>query len=126
LDINPNRPEAYVGMALIYQSTREKDKALEMAKKALKMAPRFPGGHYAMSRIIYDEGKYDKALESVNTAIRLHSGSPYFYFHRADIYMKLRNNEAAVKDYEQACKMNASWGCQRAEVVKQQMGEVKK
>jgi tetratricopeptide (TPR) repeat protein len=112
-------------MSSAYLSIKEKEKAVEMANAALKLDPKSPSGHYAMSRILYGDGKYDKALESINVAIQLFSKSPYYFLHRADIYMKLRNDKSALKDYEQACNMKVSWGCQRAQVVKQQMAEAK-
>jgi tetratricopeptide (TPR) repeat protein len=125
-DMNPKLAEAYAGMSLVYQGTREKEKALEMASTALKMAPRSAAGNYAMSKIKYNDGKYDEALEYVNTAIQSYPNSPYYFLHRADINMKLRNNEPALKDYEKACSMNVSWGCQRAQSVKQRMAETQK
>jgi tetratricopeptide (TPR) repeat protein len=124
-NINPKLAEAYAGMSLAYQGTREKEKALEMVNTALKIAPRSATGNYALSKIKYTDGKHDQALEYVNAAIRFYSDSPYYYLHRAEIYMKLRNNESALKDYEKSCKMNVSWGCKRAQIVKQQMGEIK-
>ncbi len=53
-DMNPKLAEAYAGMSLVYQGTREKEKALEMASMALKMAPRSATGNYAMSKIKYE------------------------------------------------------------------------
>jgi tetratricopeptide (TPR) repeat protein len=125
-DINPRLAEAYAGMSLAYQGTREKEKAIEMVNTALKMAPRSATGHYAMSKIMYDDGKYDEALEYVNAAIRFYPDSPYYFLHRADIYVKLRNNESALKDYEKTCTMNVSWGCKRAQIVRQWMAEAQK
>jgi len=126
LDLNPDLAEAYAGMSLAYFYTKEKAKAREMAQIALKKGPRFPTGNYAMSRIMYDDGKYDEALKFVNVAMQYLSNIPYYFLHRAEIYMKLRNSESALEDFEKACKMNLSWGCKRAEIVKKQMAEGKK
>ncbi|PKN69118.1 MAG: hypothetical protein CVU54_11435 [Deltaproteobacteria bacterium HGW-Deltaproteobacteria-12] len=62
----------------------------------------------------------------MNAAIQSNPRSPYYFLHRADINMKLRNNEPALKDYEKACAMNVSWGCQRAQIVKQRVAEAQK
>jgi tetratricopeptide (TPR) repeat protein len=126
LETDPNLAEAYAGLSIAYLYNREKEKAVALANKALKINPNAAAGHEAMSRIMYEDKKYNEALESVNTAIMLYSNSSYYYLHRADIYMKLQNSGAALKDYEQACKMNLSWGCQRAQSVKQRMAEAQK
>jgi tetratricopeptide (TPR) repeat protein len=99
LDIDPNLVGACGGLSIVYTVTKEHAKAIEMANTALKINQHHPSGHYAMSKIMYYDGKYDKALEHINVAIRLYSRYPYFYIDRADIYMKLKNSKAALKDY---------------------------
>ncbi|MEE9912736.1 MAG: tetratricopeptide repeat protein [Deltaproteobacteria bacterium] len=124
-DMNPRRVEPYTGMTITYLAVRQKDKAYEMANMAMKVAPMSSSANYAMSRYFYEDEKYDKALEYINIAISIYSDTPFFFVHRADIYMKLKDGDKALKDYQKACKMNISWACTRADTVTRQMEEAK-
>jgi tetratricopeptide (TPR) repeat protein len=125
LDINPKQAEAYAGMSLAYHATKKPEKANEMVEKALNMNPKSATGHFAMAKIMFGDGKYDKALESINRAIELYQKSPYYFLNRGNIYMKLRHRELALKDYEQACRMNLPEACRTVSMVKRNVGKSK-
>jgi tetratricopeptide (TPR) repeat protein len=122
LAVDPKLADAYGGISIALLRTGQPQKALEAANMGLKLNPKKALSHTAMARILYDQGKYNNALESVNKAIELWTKSPHFYVLRGEIYIKLRNRELALMDFNQACKMGLPQACQSADMVKQKMG----
>ena len=120
IDIDPKAAEAYGGMSIAHQALKQPGKAREMADKALKLNQKSAIGHFAMAKVMYTEGQYEEALKENARAIELFSNMPSYYWHRGEIYFKLRNTELALQDFHQACKMNHPLACKRAEAIQQQ------
>jgi len=114
LAVDPKLADAYGGISIALLRTGQPQKALEAANMGLKLNPQKALSHTAMARILYDQEKYNDALESVNKAIELWTKSPHFYLLRGEIYIKLRNQEPAFKDFNQSCKMGLPRACKRA------------
>lgn len=82
------------------------EKAMEDARKLLKINPNDAFGHALMGNIYYAQRKWDQSLQSVNKAIELNSEVSLFYVDRADIWFNKGNVAMAEKDLKKALELN--------------------
>jgi len=100
---------AYLQMALVYNKTGNRKKAIEMVKKWHNSdVHKRDLDHWSPYDLAADEGtgyaivgEYNKAIEKLNFAVK---GNPEFYFDRGSIYMKIGNYNAALADIESYLK----------------------
>jgi tetratricopeptide (TPR) repeat protein len=61
-------PDAYIGLAKIYQQQQKLEEALKMIDAALRFAPDTQGGHFLRGRILTQLGRAKEAKEEFTLA----------------------------------------------------------
>lgn len=61
IEINPNLPDAYVGIACVYDRLNKVEEAVEILKKALEIAPDNPTVYADLGFMYYRLGKFQEA-----------------------------------------------------------------
>ncbi len=89
ISLAPNAPEAYQGLACIYEQTGEYDKAIDYYTLAIKFAPKMTALHFARGEIFRETKQYPEAITDYQTAISLEPKFPDSYFLLAEMYSKL-------------------------------------
>jgi tetratricopeptide (TPR) repeat protein len=63
LEIKPQLPEAYYGIAKVYELKNENEKALENLTHAVTLKERFPAAYHDIGWIYQKQGELEKAIE---------------------------------------------------------------
>lgn len=107
--MDPDFYEAYRDKAEVYYNTKEYDKSLENAQKALAMNNIDGWCHVNMGKLYYVDKDYDKTIASFTRAIELLTAedplSTYnagLFIWRASCYLKKGMIKEAIADYRSA------------------------
>ncbi|MGB6123229.1 MAG: tetratricopeptide repeat protein, partial [Bacteroidota bacterium] len=82
------------------------DKALEMAKKAIKAQPENPSYLDTIGWIYFQLGRYREAERFVREAIEKGEDNAVVYEHLGDIYFKLNQQERALEHWNMALELD--------------------
>ena len=97
LKIDPNMPEAHIGMAQALADT-EPEKAGAALESAMKTNPNLPDGHFLAARQNIDSEQYDKAQQDVAKALEVNPKSAEALSLLASISF-LRGNKGELDKY---------------------------
>jgi tetratricopeptide (TPR) repeat protein len=97
LKIDPNMPEAQIGLAKALSST-EPEKAGGALERAMATNPNFPEGHLLVARQHIDAERYDEAQQEIEKALAVNPKSPEALSLLASISF-FRNNKADFDKY---------------------------
>lgn len=81
------------------------ERALEMAKRAVKQRPDNPAYLDTLGWIYFKLGFYTRALEYIERSVKIDASSPEVLEHLGDIHSKLGDKEMARKYYEKALEL---------------------
>lgn len=70
VNLRPDFPEAYLGLARVLSETGDADKALNAIKNARKYRPVYPEASAVEGRIYKDISEFDKAIASFDRAVK--------------------------------------------------------
>ena len=73
----------------------EKDQAVYMYKKALKVDPKYYKAYYNIANICLEKQRFNLAIENYTKAVKLNQSNPYVYYNLACAYLKLGKNKEA-------------------------------
>lgn len=108
LKIDPNMPEALVGLAKALSDT-EPERASAQLEKAMTINPNLPEGHLVAAGQHIDAENYDKAQEEIGKALTVNAKSAEALSLMASINF-LRNNTAEFNKYvKQVLETNPSY-----------------
>ena len=107
IESEPQRPEAYLALALIY-SGRHDDEALDYSTKAVEVAPAHKEAHFLRGKfLLYLYCNPEKAIEDFDQAIGLDENYAAAYALRAHAHHLQGDIEAAKRDFKKAQKLRS-------------------
>jgi Flp pilus assembly protein TadD len=74
------------------------DRALRLARRAVKQSPYHPRAHHALGWVQYQKGRLEAAQRHLQTAIEKRAPTPRLLEHAGDV-ARARGNEAAAQRY---------------------------
>lgn len=93
--------DAYLNLSIVYDKQDEKDKALQMAVKATKLAPRDYKGHLLAGRSYRKLKMYSKAESELEEAIRLKPGNTDVLYEVGQVAEAQGKKQNAEKIYKE-------------------------
>ncbi|HSR68797.1 MAG TPA: tetratricopeptide repeat protein [Acidobacteriota bacterium] len=69
LQLDPQRPEVRISLAVIYEGTGQNEKAIEELRGALRQQPNNDDAHRLLGNVLKAEGRSEEAIESYRQAI---------------------------------------------------------
>jgi tetratricopeptide (TPR) repeat protein len=98
IDANPEAPEGYRHMAIVWELSGEHAEALPYRSKVIDLAPQGVS-YYNRADILYRMGRYEAAIADFTRAMEFDpSLDALMYLYRADCYRCLGNYEQAIAD----------------------------
>jgi tetratricopeptide (TPR) repeat protein len=105
LSLNKKYLSAYLLRAHIYMLNRGYAQAILDYKEVLEQSPKATFLNYNIGKAFYKLGKYKEALIYFQRAKNSERKNPMFYEARAFTYVRLGENDLAIKDLERAAKL---------------------
>ncbi|MHC4085296.1 MAG: tetratricopeptide repeat protein [Planctomycetota bacterium] len=115
LELNPERPDVYIGMGWTAFEKAEYDKAIVFWRKALEINPKIPAVHNSIAQTLIVLGRYDEVIKEAEEELKISPKSSLSYFLLGQGNLKLKEYDKARKYYETAIElkpdyMNAYYG----------------
>ena len=76
LELAPQSPQTYAGLAEVYLQMRDYDAAREQSEHALQLAPRDGSAHFLLGQIAHRQGEWDEAVTALERALKLRITQP--------------------------------------------------
>ena len=95
-------------LSLAVNSLREKryNDAEQYAKKVIKINPDLHNSYYLLGRSQQYQGLFSDAVKSYNTSISINADFPESYYYLGLVYLKLKNDKVACKNFSIASSLN--------------------
>ncbi|HNB22782.1 MAG TPA: tetratricopeptide repeat protein, partial [Candidatus Melainabacteria bacterium] len=106
LEIEPGMTEAQDALVDLRLSKNDFDGAIDVAKSAIKAAPKVATNHYRLSQIYTEQWRLRDALEILQKAIDLDATNPRFFRSRASIKSFQGNLNSAIADQQKAVELS--------------------
>ena len=106
LAIEPGMTEAQDALTDLRLSKNDFDGAIDVAKDAIKAAPKVATNHYRLSQIYTEQWRLRDALEVLQKAIDLDATNPRFFRSRASIKSFQGNLNGAIADQQKAVELS--------------------
>src|SRR5260370_17805247 len=74
-------------------------------EKALRIAPRRPGGHNSLGWVLLAEGKIDLAIAQFRTALKLHPKFPLPHINLANALLQKRRLPTALREAQHPTRL---------------------
>ena len=95
--------KAYIGLAIDNKETKDKEKAIEFANKAIKEYPKDYRGYYILGNIYYDyDEDFDLAVKSYNDSLEKDKEQQDSYIKLIKLYNKKDNVSKVIDTYKMA------------------------
>jgi len=115
ISLKPDSNDAYNNKGLVYSNIGSFDKAIEHYNRAINIDPNDTLDDvlaYANRGLAYSLlGEHRLALEDLNKAIELDRNYARAYDFRGRVYLKTRDSERAVRDFQKACYLQYEEAC---------------
>ena len=108
LEIQPNDPEAYVELILLYDKKEDLDQALKYAEEGAKKFPKDNRFTNEEARLAIKSGKGDEAIAKLKAASEKEPENTIFLNKIADIYDQQGDKESAEKYYNKTLAIDAN------------------
>ena len=97
---NPNEPWYYWMLANTYEFESDTKNVVKYYEKSIELDSKFAAGHANLARYLTgnDSTQLDKALMHINKAIALEPKTDHFHIDRANIYLKKKEYDLAIKN----------------------------
>lgn len=99
-DLENLRPETLETVALYYQKNNNWLKGLEVAKKAVEVAPNSPRAHYNYGVLMFDYGLVEEAVLAFKKVMQVNPNYRDLSYYFAKCYHELGDSELEKKYYE--------------------------
>jgi tetratricopeptide (TPR) repeat protein len=106
LKINPNYPEAYNNLGVIYYKLGEKQEAIANYTQALKVDPNHILAYQNRGVARADLGDKQGAIDDYNQSIKINPKNAEAYTNRGNARSELGDKQGAIADYTQAININ--------------------
>ncbi|MCS6834926.1 MAG: tetratricopeptide repeat protein [Anaerolineae bacterium] len=96
IELDPTRPDYYVGLGLSYLNLDDYEQAIVNFDQAIVLDPRDPLAHYWRGLAFYDLGDYQAALPSLQEAVRIDPNNAFSQYYLGLTYNELRDYSSAL------------------------------
>ena len=86
------------------------EEAVTAFREAANLKPNLSGVHYALARVLFEQGGLIDALAAVERAVELDPDKAPYHFLQAAIFDNLGNMGEAIKGYETATRLDPTLG----------------
>ncbi|MEP6515954.1 TerD family protein [Microcoleus vaginatus FACHB-2002] len=102
LTLNPNIPQAYLGLGIATAKQGNKQQAIYNYDRALQFNPNLAEAYFGRGQAYYELGKKQQAIGDYEQAIRVNPNYGLAYLERGAIRCMLGTKSQAVADFNQA------------------------
>jgi len=102
LVLNPNIPQAYLGLGIATSKQGKKQQAIYNYDRALQFNPNLAEAYFGRGQAYYELGNKQKAIGDYEQAIRVNPNYGLAYLERGAIRCMLGTKSQAVSDFQQA------------------------
>jgi tetratricopeptide (TPR) repeat protein len=107
IELNDQAPESLIALGAVYNTQKKFGEAEKILKRAVDLAPESFGAHeeYAKS-ILADLERTPEAEPHLKKAVSLNDKSVEAHILLGNIYLRERNQEAALKEYQESLRLD--------------------
>lgn len=109
IQLNPYNHSAYMNRGNAYERLKIYDSAMTDYNKTLELKPDDTIANFNKGNIDDIRGQFDLAIKEYDTVIIKDRRLAKAYYNRGTSFANLRNFQAAVKDWEEAIKLNPTY-----------------
>ncbi len=110
LGLNPNIPQAYLGLGIATAKQGNKQQAIYNYDRALQFNPNLAEAYFGRGQAYYELGNKQKAIGDYEQAIRVNPDYGLAYLERGAIRCMLGTKSQAVADFHQAGELFSKQG----------------
>ncbi|HEY9298161.1 MAG TPA: TerD family protein, partial [Phormidium sp.] len=110
LALNPNIPQAYLGLGIATGQQGNKQQAIYNYDRALQFNPNLAEAYFGRGQAYYELGNKQKAIGDYEQAIRVNPNYGLAYLERGAIRCMLGTKSQAVADFQQAGELFSKQG----------------
>ncbi|MEG4457237.1 TerD family protein [Microcoleus sp. N9_A1] len=110
LALNPNIPQAYLGLGIATGQQGNKQQAIYNYDRALQFNPNLAEAYFGRGQAYYELGNKQKAIGDYEQAIRVNPNYGLAYLERGAIRCMLGTKTQAVADFQQAGELFSKQG----------------
>ncbi|MEG4348829.1 TerD family protein [Microcoleus sp. LAD1_D3] len=110
LALNPNIPQAYLGLGIATGQQGNKQQAIYNYDRALQFNPNLAEAYFGRGQAYYELGNNQKAIGDYEQAIRVNPNYGLAYLERGAIRCMLGTKSQAVADFQQAGELFSKQG----------------
>ena len=110
LVLNPNIPQAYLGLGIATSKQGNKQQAIYNYDRALQFNPNLAEAYFGRGQAYYELGNKQKAIGDYEQAIRVNPNYGLAYLERGAIRCMLGTKSQAVSDFQQAGELFSKQG----------------
>ena len=103
-ELSPNSIDGYFGLAVFYRDLGLLEDAQKFYEYGIEIDPLYFRFHYDVGKIYRRLGKFEQARTSYLSALDIIPNTPQALLALGDVNIWLRNNEAALENYNQGIK----------------------
>lgn len=103
----PERSLSLVNLGSCYRSLDQIDSAHYYYDRAMLEFPELAGAYFNKGQLLYSQDKFEDAKRMYDRAIEIDSTDWYYYMKRQEISFVLQHYEDALKDMQQAQRLNS-------------------
>ena len=110
LVLNPNIPQAYLGLGIATSIQGNKQQAIYNYDRALQFNPNLAEAYFGRGQAYYELGNKQKAIGDYEQAIRVNPNYGLAYLERGAVRCMLGTKSQAVSDFQQAGELFSKQG----------------
>jgi tetratricopeptide (TPR) repeat protein len=110
LGLNPNIPQAYLGLGIATSQQGKKQQAIYNYDRALQFNPNLAEAYFGRGQAYYELGNKQRAIGDYEQAIRVNPNYGLAYLERGAIRCMLGTKPEAVADFNQAVELFSKQG----------------
>jgi tetratricopeptide (TPR) repeat protein len=106
IELEPTNPDGYLRLARVYQKTDRIQDAIQIAFKAIQVAPHYFRSYQQLGGFYYHLGEYEKAANKLATAVNMNPGEPSVHVALASAQQKLGQYAQAERELRIALRLH--------------------
>jgi len=102
LRVDPQHPSGHTfnGIALVFQRTRQYEKAIDYYRKAISLKPDLASAYNNLGSLLRDQRKLNESLACYNRCVQIDPGYFSAYGNKGNIYQEFSRIDKALESYE--------------------------
>ncbi len=128
LRLNPDLPEAYLGLARAYHAQNRFDDALQVYEEALRRRPQSASVHYGMAQTLKRTERWAEALQHLEEVTRIDSEFPALHVGLGMVMASQGRLENALAEFHEALRVDprSTEAAAQIALIYRSQGNVKK